>query len=293
MSNRSTSFYKNNEMPCGDQVLNLTEPKIMGILNLTKDSFFDGGRYNNGEKYLFKAAEMIEAGAHIIDVGAVSTRPGAKFVRAKDEWDILQKPLQGLKRNFPHILISVDTYNAEQVRKCAHLGVHIINDISGGSWDDQMYREISKHTMAYIMMHIQGTPENMQQSPTYTSVVDEILTYFKEKIEVLHDLNFHQIILDPGFGFGKTLKHNYQLLAQMKQFEKLGYPLLAGLSRKSMIFKILNSTPEESLNGTTVLNTLALQNRAQILRVHDVKEAFETIELFSQYNEGLKNMKDK
>jgi len=292
MSDRSTAVNKKIEIPCGDQVLSLDKPKIMGILNLTEDSFFDGGKHNRGDKYLYKAAEMIEAGADIIDVGAASTRPGSKLVNPIDEWDILEKPLQNLKRNFPNILISVDTYNSSQVKKCAHLGVHIINDISGGSWDDKMFHEISNHSMAYILMHIQGQPENMQKSPSYHSVVGDVLDYFSEKLVALEALGFYQTILDPGFGFGKTVKHNYQILAQLTQFKNLGYPVLAGLSRKSMIFKILNKSPEEALNGTSVLNTLALQNGAQILRVHDVKEAFETIELFSQYKEGLNQTKE-
>lgn len=286
MSDRSTSVNKKNDLSCGDQVLSLDKPKVMGILNLTNDSFFDGGKYNSGDKYLYRAAEMIEAGVDIIDIGAASTRPGAKLINAIDEWDILEKPLQNLKRNFPHILISVDTYNSAQVKKCAHLGVHIINDISGGSWDDKMFQEISNHTMAYILMHIQGQPDNMQKAPIYKSVTDDVMSYFKERIAVLEGLGFYQTILDPGFGFGKTMEHNYQLLAQLNQLNDLGYPIMAGLSRKSMIFKILSNTPEEALNGTTVLNTLALENGAKILRVHDVKEAFETIELFSQYKRG-------
>jgi len=286
MSENSTSFYKNKEISCGDQLLKLDEPKIMGIINLTNDSFFDGGKYNTGEKYLFKAAEMIEAGAHIIDVGAASTRPGAKLIKEKEEWEILQKPLQSLKRNFPNVLISVDTYNSNQVKKCAHLGVNIINDISGGSWDDRMFQEVSQYTMAYVLMHIQGQPDNMQESPKYHSVVKDLIHYFKSKIEEFKELNFHQIILDPGFGFGKTTRHNYELLAKLSQFANLKYPILAGLSRKSMIFKVLKNSPAESLNGTSVLNAFALQNGAQILRVHDVKQAYETIALFLQYKEG-------
>ncbi|NOR87699.1 MAG: dihydropteroate synthase [Bacteroidales bacterium] len=289
MSDKLTSFYKNKEISCGDQVLRLDQPKIMGIINLTNDSFFDGGRYNKGEKYLYKAAEMIDAGAHILDIGAVSTRPGAPLIAAKKEWEILEKPLQNLKRNFPQILISVDTYNASLIKKCAHLGVNIINDVSGGSWDSQMFNEIAQYQMAYILMHIKGKPENMQDAPQYHAITQDVFTYFEERIGMLEELNFHQIILDPGFGFGKSLDHNFQLLAQLKRFEKLNYPLLAGLSRKSMIFKPLHITPEKALNGTTVLNTLALYNGARILRVHDIREAFETIELFSQYNEGLKS----
>lgn len=280
-------FYKNKSLKCGDKELDLADPKIMGIINLTKDSFFDGGKYNGGNKYLYRAAEMVEAGANIIDIGAASTRPGAKMIKELDEWDILENPIEQIKKNFPHIFISVDTYNAGQVKRCADAGVNIINDISGGSWDERMFQEVAKYNMAYIMMHIQGNPETMQNNPKYGSVTLEVLEYFKERIKILEDLGFHQIIIDPGFGFGKTIEHNFQLLAHLKEFEKLNYPILAGMSRKSMIFKTLNTSPEESLNGTSVLNTLALQNGSHILRVHDIKEAFETIALFSQYKEGL------
>jgi len=287
MSIEKPSFDKDSEISCGDLSLNLQTPKVMGILNLTDDSFYDGGKYNKSDKYLFRAAEMIEAGAHIIDVGAASTRPGAGLIKESEEWEILQNPLYNLRLNFPQTIISVDTYNAMQVPKCADIGVNIINDISGGSWDDRMYLQIASFKMAYIMMHIQGQPDNMQNAPFYKSVNEEVVNYFKERIAILNDLNFYNIILDPGFGFGKTMAHNYQLLAKLNDLTALNYPVLAGLSRKSMVFKVLNISAEESLNGTTVLNTLALGNGAKILRVHDVEEAIETIELFMQYYKNL------
>jgi len=280
---------QSQEMVCGDGVLNLDLPKIMGILNLTEDSFYDGGQFNKGEAFLHRAAKMIEQGVSIIDVGAASTRPGAPLINEKDEWEILQYPLSQLKKNFPHILLSVDTYNAAQVKKCADLGVNIINDISGGSWGEEMFQEVAQQNMAYVMMHIHGKPENMQDNPVYNSVENEVAAYFKLRIEKLHSLGFHRIILDPGFGFGKKMGHNYRLLSKLNDLSQLGYPILVGLSRKSMIFRALNISPKEALNGTTVLHTLALQNGAKILRVHDVKEAYETIQLFSLYKETMEN----
>jgi len=284
-----TKGSQSQEMFCGDGVLNLDIPQIMGILNLTEDSFYDGGQFNKGESFLHRAAKMIEQGVNIIDVGAASTRPGAPLISEKDEWDILQYPLLELKKNFPHILLSVDTYNAAQVKKCADLGANIINDISGGSWGEEMFQEVAQQNMAYVMMHIQGKPENMQDNPTYDSVVEEVVGYFQMRIMKLHHLGFNKIILDPGFGFGKKMGHNYRLLAKLDILERLGFPVLVGLSRKSMIFRALNTSPEDALNGTTVLHTLALQNGAKILRVHDVKEAFETIQLFSLYKETLED----
>ncbi len=273
------------EIYCGDLLLSFDKPKVMGILNLTDDSFYDGGRYNKGEKYIFRAAKMIEEGVDIIDIGAASTRPGATYLDAKTEWEILQIPIQKLRSKFPEVLLSVDTYNAQQINKCADSGVNIINDISGGSWDEKMHIEISKYEMAYVMMHIQGNPTNMQKAPSYNSLIDEMMTYFKIGIEKLEHLGFNKIILDPGFGFGKTMEHNYEILAQLFRFSKLHYPILAGLSRKSMIFRALGITPNKSLNGTAVLNTFALQNGAAIIRVHDVKQANETIKLVLKYKE--------
>ena len=283
MSIKKPSFNKDSQISCGNLFLDLSEPKVMGILNLTDDSFYDGGKYNKLDKYLFRAAEMIESGAQIIDVGAASTRPGAGLIKEAEEWEVLQKPLYDLRMNFPQTILSVDTYNAMQVPKCADIGVNIINDISGGLWDDRMFSQIASFKMAYILMHIQGQPDNMQNAPFYNSVNKDVEDYFKERIAILNELNFHNIILDPGFGFGKTIEHNYQLLSGLKKFSGLNYPVLAGLSRKSMVFNVLNTSADESLNGTTVLNTLALGNGAKILRVHDVKEALEAIELFREY----------
>lgn len=274
-------------MICNHLNLDLSFPQVMGIINLTPDSFFDGGQYQKEEDYLERAEQLIDEGATILDIGAASTKPGSYLIDEQEEWKILEKPIQQIRMRYPQILISIDTYNAGQVRKCAELGVNIINDISGGSWDKNMLLEISQFDMAYVMMHIQGKPENMQKSPQYENLIEEVQGYFKIRIEKLQKLGFENIILDPGFGFGKTLEHNYELLAKMNELNELGFPLLAGLSRKSMISRALDITPQESLNGTTALNMLALQNGAKILRVHDVKEASETIRLYSLYKENI------
>lgn len=262
----------------------------MGIINLTEDSFFDGGSYLKEKEYLKRAASLVEEGAAILDIGAASSRPGTKLIDETEEWQILEKPLKLVRDQFPDILISVDTYNSAQVMRCSDMGIHLINDISGGSWDPQMYREMANTNMAYVMMHIQGTPETMQKKPHYISVLDEVKAFFSRGIKKLNELNYHQIILDPGFGFGKSMEHNFQLLAQLDDLLQLNYPVLAGLSRKSMIFKTLEVTPQEALNGTTALNMLALLKGAHILRVHDAKEAVETIGLYSKYKEALENI---
>ena len=285
MSENNSSFSK---FQCGDLRINLESPQLMGILNLTDDSFFDGGRYNKGDGFLSRAEKLVEEGCSIIDIGAASTRPGAELIDEQEEWRILEKPLQVLRKKYPSILLSVDTYNAGQVKKCSDLGINIINDISGGSWDEKMYNEVVRYQMAYVLMHIKGEPKTMQSQTAYSSVIDEVKNYFEEGIKKLNEFDFKNIILDPGFGFAKTLAQNYELLAKMSQLEVLGYPVLTGLSRKSMIFRALEISPQEALNGTTALNMLALQNGAKILRVHDAKEARETIQLFSLYKESEK-----
>jgi len=270
-------------MICNHLNLDFSFPNVMGIINLTPDSFFDGGKYQRKDAYLKRAEQLIEEGATILDLGAASTKPGSQLINEQDEWKILEKPIEQIRKKHPEVLISVDTYNVGQVKKCADSGVNIINDISGGSWNEKMFSEIGQFDMAYVMMHIQGQPENMQQNPQYKNLIEEVNEYFKIRIEKLQKLGFENIFLDPGFGFGKTLEQNFELLAKMNELNELGFPLLAGLSRKSMIFRALGITPQESLNGTTALNMLALQNGAKILRVHDVKEASETIHLFEQY----------
>ncbi len=256
------------------------EPRVMGILNLTPDSFYDGGKHNNEKNILRHCEKMLNDGADIIDIGAVSTRPGAMDVDLKTEENRILPILKTIRKQFPDTLLSIDTYRSEVATKSADLGADIINDISGGTMDADMFRTIAKLDIPYILMHIVGTPKTMQKNPIYKNVFDDVENYFLEKIQTLHQLGFKKIILDPGFGFGKNLEHNYTLMKKLADFNTLNLPILVGISRKSMIYKALNSTPDKALNGTSILNTIALMNGASILRVHDVKEAVECVKLY-------------
>ena len=251
----------------------------MGILNITTDSFFDGGECLTKNKILDKCKKMLLEGASIIDVGAQSSRPGAKPVDFEIEKKRLLTAISYIKQYFPDIIISVDTYNAEIARTCLINGADIINDISGGEMDKEMFETIVDLNAPYIMMHMQGTPEVMQEDPQYKNVVDDILIFFEKKIKQLKNKGFQKIIIDPGFGFGKNLQHNYQLLNNLEKFKKYGFPITVGISRKSMIYSILDTKAEYALNGTTIANVVALQNGANILRVHDVKQAVECIKI--------------
>jgi len=266
-----------------ERILNLTEPKIMGILNVSPDSFFDGGRYLDTEIAIKQAEKMMLEGAGIIDLGAVSTRPGARAVSQKEEWRRIVEVLPHLRKHFPAAMISVDTYRAEIARYAVDEGADMINDISGGQMDSQMFETIAKLHVPYIMMHIQGTPETMQIKPEYKEVINEISAFFKTNLQKLASLGkIENIILDPGFGFGKTMEHNFEILNGLSEFKKFGCAILAGVSRKSMIYKLLGNSLEESLNGTTAANTIALLNGADILRVHDVKEAMEVVKIVGE-----------
>lgn len=251
----------------------------MGILNLTTDSFFDGGKYINEKQIISKCKSMLDEGATIIDIGAQSSRPGATQISAKDELKKLLPIIKLLKNNFPSIIISIDTFWAKTAHETIEAGADIINDISAGEMDKNMFKVIAKHNAPYIIMHMQGTPQNMQKNPTYNNIVNEVVDYFDNKIKELKTLNISTIIIDPGFGFGKTVEHNYQLLNNLDAFKKFNLPLLVGASRKSMIYNLLDTNSEKALNGTSVINTIALQNGANILRVHDVKEAKECIKI--------------
>lgn len=262
-----------------------SKPIIMGILNVTPDSFYDGGKYHSEKDLLLHVDKMITEGATIIDIGAISTKPGAEEISEEKELEKLLQALSSITTHFPDAIISVDTYRSKIAKAVIENGAHIINDISGGTFDDNMFNVVAENHLPYIMMHIQGTPKNMQKNPSYGNVVKEIKQFFRQQITKLNKLGVTKnIILDPGFGFGKTLEHNYKLLQQLRSFEDIGYPILAGVSRKSMINKVLKSNPQKALNGTTVLNTIALMNGANILRVHDVKEAMEAINLVEFYN---------
>jgi dihydropteroate synthase len=258
-----------------------TTPLLMGILNSTPDSFFDGGLYTSEVKWLQKTADMIEAGADIIDIGAYSTRPGAVNITEEEELERLIPVITSVRRHFPEQLISVDSFRASVVEKAVGEGANIINDISGGTIDNAMFPVVARLQVPYILMHIKGTPQTMQVAPTYENVVTEVNAYFEERIKLLQELDFFKIIIDPGFGFGKTLEHNFELFNNLEKFQSFNAPLLVGISRKSMIHKVLNISSKEALNGTTILNTLALTKGASILRVHDVKEAKEVIDLYS------------
>jgi len=260
-------------------VFSTKNPIVMGILNLTEDSFFDGGLYLNEEQIIAKCKKMLEEGASIIDIGAQSSRPDATLIQADDELLKLLPIIKLLKTEIPGIIISIDTFWAKTASECISAGANIINDISAGEMDENMFNTIAKLKVPYIMVHIKGTPQNMQNNPTYNNVVADLISYFHTKIALLKSKGVEQIIIDPGFGFGKTLAHNYQILNSLEQFNQFKLPVLIGTSRKSMIYKLLETSPQEALNGTSVTNTMALQKGVSILRVHDVKEAMECIKI--------------
>lgn len=265
-----------------DRELDFSVPVVMGILNVTPDSFYDGGKYVSEVKVIERIHQIVEEGAGIIDVGAYSTRPGAAFVDEKEELGRLAWAVELIRKYYPEVAVSIDTFRAkvaEEIITC--LGPVIVNDISGGTMDDGMFEMVAKTGVPYMMMHIQGTPQTMQKNPVYQDVVAEVRDFFTERIKQLNALGFDNIILDPGFGFGKTLAHNYELMNHMEIYQELGYPVLVGISRKTMIYKLLGGTAQDALNGTTVLNTIALMKGANILRVHDVKEAREAVILLT------------
>ncbi|MGL4596744.1 MAG: dihydropteroate synthase [Bacteroidia bacterium] len=274
---------------CNEKELYLSKPVAMGILNLTPDSFYDGGAYDLPERALAQAHALAQAGAKIIDLGACSTRPSAVYGQTglaseAEEWQRLEPALRLIRSELKNVFLSIDTFRASIAEKAAKLGADIINDISGGSMDAQMDHILAEIGLPYILMHIQGTPQTMQENPQYEDVVQEVYAFLEKRIAALEKRGVRQIIIDPGFGFGKTIDHNYTLLRELNTFTKLGKPILAGFSRKSMIHRFLNIKPEESLNGTTVLHTLALEKGASILRVHDVREANEAIALWEKVN---------
>lgn len=266
------------------KLLNFNKPLVMAIVNLTPDSFYDGGKFGGVSEVLSDVAEKLKQGASIIDIGGASSRPGADPVPEAEEWQRLEAPLRAIRRQFPEAFISVDTYRSGIAEKSLALGADIINDISGGDLDADMYKVVAHAGVPYIMMHMQGTPKDMQVNPLYDEVVGSVKDALALKIEKLNALGHTSIIVDPGYGFGKTLEQNYILLKHQQALADLGYPVLAGVSRKSMINKVAGTNPVTALNGTTVLNTVALLNAANILRVHDVLEARQVVDLISFYN---------
>lgn len=265
---------------CAGKLLDLSHPVVMGILNITPDSFFDGGFYPAIPDQLSHVEKMLNEGAAIIDIGAVSTRPGAVPVNEDEEVRRLLPTLTAIKKHFPDAIISVDTFRANVAKIVIENGAGMINDIYAGRFDLKMIETIQSAGIPYVMMHMQGNPGDMQVFPYYQNIVEEITAFFIEQTRKFQN-GFKQIILDPGFGFGKTVEHNYQLLQEFQTFKTIGFPLMAGFSRKSMINRVLKTKPSEALNGTTVLNTIALMKGADILRVHDVREAVEAITLVS------------
>lgn len=262
------------------KLMDLSCPQVMGILNVTPDSFYAGSRQQTEMEISRRVLQIVEEGASIIDIGAYSSRPQAEHITPEEEMRRLRAGLEIIRRLHPGSVVSVDTFRADVARMCVEeYGVAIINDISAGEMDKEMFHTVARLGVPYIMMHMQGTPQNMQMNPHYDNLLKEIFFYFAERVQKLRDLGVKDIILDPGFGFGKTLEHNYQLMNHLEEFSIFELPLLVGVSRKSMIYKLLGGTPEDALNGTTVLHTLSLMKGADILRVHDVKAAAETIRI--------------
>lgn len=262
------------------RLMDLSQPRVMGILNVTPDSFYAESRMQTDEAVEKQVMRLLSEGADIIDLGAYSSRPNADHVSAEEEMCRLRRGLEVLRCVAPEAVVSVDTFRADVARMCVEeYGVAIINDIAAGEMDAEMFSMVARLGVPYVMMHMQGTPQDMQLNPHYDNLLKEVMLYFAEKVDRLRQMGVRDIVLDPGFGFGKTLDHNYELLSQMEELACFGLPLLVGISRKSMIYKLLKSTPQESLNGTTVLNTIALLKGAHILRVHDVKPAVEAVKI--------------
>ena len=264
------------------RLIDLSKPVVMGILNVTPDSFFDGGKYETEKKIVQRAEEILEQGATIIDIGAISTRPGTEEISTKEEIDRLLPAVKAVKKAFPEAHVSIDTFRSwvalKVIEEC---GPCIVNDVSGGNFDVHMFDIIGKLGVPYILMHLLGTPLQMQKDPVYEDIIRDISMYFTERVKKLTTAGVKDVILDPGFGFGKTLAHNYELLNRLDSFKVFQLPLLVGVSRKSMIHKLLGSKPEDALNGTSVVNTLALMGGTDILRVHDVREAVEAVRILN------------
>lgn len=262
------------------RLINIDKPLVMGILNLTEDSFYDGGKYNNFDKAIQRSEEIINNGGEIIDIGACSTRPGAELVSPKEEISRIIPVLKEIRKRFPQTIISIDTVWSSVVREVMDNGADMINDISGGQFDKDLFNSIAQTNASYILMHTTAKPNQMQLNTNYGDLYLDISKYFAEKLDNLYDLGVKDVILDLGFGFGKTIEQNYELIRRISEFKVFNLPILTGISRKSMIYKPLNITPNESLNATTALNMIALLNGTKILRVHDVKQAVETIKIY-------------
>ncbi|MHA3788824.1 dihydropteroate synthase [Flavobacterium hauense] len=267
---------------CKGRLIDLSQPKVMGILNCTPDSFFDGGKYKSESQFVNQAEKMLAEGSNFIDIGAYSSKPNAEFVSEEEELARMIPVVELLLKHFPNTLISVDTFRAAVAKAAVESGAAIVNDIAAGMLDNKMLETVGQLKVPYIMMHMRGTPQTMVKLTQYEDIVGEMLFYFSERVAAARSFGIDDIIIDPGFGFAKTLSQNYEVLNKMELFKMTELPILAGMSRKSMIYKLLDITAQEALNGTTVLNTIALQKGANILRVHDVKEAVETIKIVEE-----------
>lgn len=262
------------------QLLDLSIPQVMGILNVTPDSFYAGSRMQTEADITARARQIMDEGATIIDIGAYSSRPNAEHISAEEEMNRLRTGLEIVNRNYPGAIVSVDTFRADVAERCVtHYGVAIINDIAAGEMDPKMFETVARLGVPYVMMHMLGTPQSMQREVHYENLLRDVFLYFAKKVQQLRDLGAKDLVIDPGFGFGKTLEHNYELMAHLEEFSLFELPLLVGVSRKSMIYHLLGGAPPDALNGTTVLNTVALMKGADILRVHDVREAVEAVKI--------------
>ncbi|MFS4483336.1 dihydropteroate synthase [Hyunsoonleella sp. 2307UL5-6] len=271
---------------CKGQLIDLTTPKVMGVLNVTPDSFYDGGKYKDETSILKQVEQMLNEGATFVDVGAYSSRPNADHVCENEELQRILPIVNLILKHFPKALLSIDTFRSTIAKQCIEAGAALINDISAGKLDDIMLPTIAELQVPYIMMHMRGTPQNMKSLTDYDNLVKDILLYFSERIKAARDLGIIDVIIDPGFGFAKTLEQNFEILNTLELFKMIEKPLLVGVSRKSMIYKTLETSAKEALNGTTVLNTIGLQKGASILRVHDVKEAVECVKLYDKLNKS-------
>lgn len=269
---------------CKGKLIDLSSPKVMGVLNLTPDSFYDGNKFDNEKKILNQVEKMLNDGATFIDIGAYSSRPGATHISEDEEKSRIIGTVNLLISKFPDAILSIDTFRSSIADECLHAGASIINDITASEYDSEILKIAHKHKAPYVMMHMRGMPQNMMKQNKYDNLIKDILYYFSKKIEAARIVKVNDIIIDPGFGFSKNIDQNYNLLKNLDLLKSINLPILVGLSRKSMIYKLLKTTPELALNGTTSLNTIALLNGANILRVHDVKEAMECIKITNQFN---------
>lgn len=267
---------------CKGQIIDLSTPKIMGILNITPNSFYDGGKYSSENNAILQVEKMLKEGAAFIDIGAYSSKPNAEFVSEKEELNRIIPIIKAIINEFPKALLSIDTFRSSVAQECINNGATLINDISAGNLDEKMMEVVASNNVPYIMMHLRGTPQTMQSQTNYEHLINEMITYFSEKIHKARILGINDLIIDPGFGFAKTTDQNFEVLSNLELFKMLELPILTGVSRKSMIYKTLHTNPEEALNGTTVLNTVAISKGANIIRVHDVKEAMECVKLYEK-----------